>query len=234
MPHLVTIFAVFFACLPNLVLAQDERQAPTLSFNLGGALTTYKSKIVKSNDTSFTVGFQLGTWGGEDHTFGTGLSYETNTTNFEYGENETSSSIASTFQDIAFRYRLGFFYLGVVLSQSQFLVNRYDVEYLDMLGTGAGGNGGLVLVVGRRGRIFLDLTFVSTLNVKESLQSDDAAPAIGSRTDIFFGGTVGITRSALDFVVGLKQRTYSLEVAGESFAEVQTMTWLGLATQWLF
>lgn len=206
----------------------DDLRSPTIYLDIGSGLSTYKSKLVTSNDTGFTTGYTLGMNGSQNNYVGAQLRNDSNTTNFEYGVNDTNSKIISNFQDFVLLFRLGFFYLGAVFSQSQIKVNRYDVDYLDLLGTGYGGNVGFSFLLGKRASIFLDVVTASSGQVKESIQGTEVPTGIGSRTDIFAGGSIQLTKSLLDFTIGIKQRSYSLSVADESFNELLSTTWLGL------
>jgi hypothetical protein len=224
-----TFFLLVFLLFTQHLCAEDDVRAPTVFLELGGGLTTYKSKLVTSNDTSISTGYSLGLNGGADKNIGALLRNESNTTNFEYGVNGTTSQIQSNFQDFLLRYRLGFFYLGPVFSQTAFKVKRYGVAYLDTLGSGIGFNGGLMFIVARNSEIFLDYTSTSTSTVKDVVQSSTSKVGIGSRSEIYLGSKIPITRSVLNFFFGYKQRTYSISVSGQNSSELQTTTWVGLA-----
>ena len=89
------------------------------SFNLGFGFSTYKSKLVASNDTSNSTGYDFGIWGGDYKQMNMTLRTEMNSTNFAYAKVTTTSSVKTTLQDFIIRYRWRAFYLGLVISQLQ-------------------------------------------------------------------------------------------------------------------
>ncbi len=214
--------------------SEKDLRSPTLFLDLGGGFATYKSKLVKSNDTGVSTGYSLGMNGGDTFDVGASLRSESNTTAFEYGENNTTSSIQTTFQDLILGARYGFVYGGFTISQTQMKVKRYGVNYLDILGSGYGANVGMDFLIGRYGKIFLDTVFVATGQVKESVQDPSIKSAVGPRTDIYFGGMIPLTKSLLNMTFGYKMRTYSISVGGTSYAESQSVTWIGLSLNGYF
>ena len=211
------------------------RESPTIYLNLGGGITTYKSLAVKSNDTSFTVGYKIGAYAGREKNIGFFVNNESNATNFVYAENETKSKIETSFQDAAILYRWGVLELGPVFSDQSVAMTRQDELYLDHIGSGIGAHVGLLVNVSRDTSFFLEFTQVTISELKETIQDINTTPVTGgARSDIFLGGIIQITRSLLDMRIGYKQRTFVVTVGGESFEEVQTFTWIGLGLKGFF
>ena len=91
---------------------QFDRNAPTFFLETEAGLTTYKSKLVESNDTSFGVRYTFGINAGRSKNVGMLVRTETNSTTFELNE----SAISTTIQDLILRYHWGPAYIGVILN----------------------------------------------------------------------------------------------------------------------
>lgn len=231
---------LFCVCTSEQLFAQKSgrgglRESPTVFLNLGGGITTYKSLAVKSNDTSFTVGYKIGAYAGRDKNIGFFINNESNTTNFVYAENETKSKIETAFQDAAILYRWGVLELGPVFAQQSTAMTRQDELYLDHIGSGIGVHLGILVNVSKDTSFFMEYTQATISELKETIQDINTTPVTGgARSDIFLGGIIQITRSLLDMRIGYKQRTFVVTVAGESFEEVQTFTWIGIGVKGFF
>lgn len=213
----------------NKAVADKGQDVPTFAFNLGGGLTTYKSEVVQSNDTSFSFGYGLGVYGGRTNNFGMYFSNELNTTDFVYADSEQKSKIITSFQDTLIRYRWGPLYFGPAFTQMLMTTTRQDAEYLDFLATGIGFHTGLRIEFKRESIVFLEVLSANSSTTKEAIQDPLAVPvSVGTRTDIHMGGIIKLTRSLLDMQIGYKQRIYGVTVGGESFSETVTFTWIGL------
>jgi len=71
-----------------------------------------------------------------------------------------------------FIYRWEFIRFGLDLQSSHIVVNQYGVNYIDLLGTGYGGNVGFTFLIGKRAKFDLDVVTASTSQVKESIQAE--------------------------------------------------------------
>lgn len=206
-----------------------DKTSPSLFLNMGGGLLTHKSKLVTSNDTSTSVNYSFGISGGNNNSMSFLINNYTSTTVFELN----SSSITSAFQDTTIRVFWGMLYLGATFSQSSFIITATGETEIDIdaIGTGMGGNIGVEYDFGRSKMIFLDILFASTTTVKEVNSTDFE---IGPRTEISIGGKFPITRTLMNAQVGYTQRTYTLSYSGTSYAELNSITWLGLGFNWYF
>lgn len=218
------LFASAICALLFRASAYAGESSPTLFLDFGGGLTTHKSKFVESNDTSYSTNYSYGVHAGNDGQLTMLVSTSLDNTTFELN----SSTIANEFQDSILRYGLGPFYVGVSVSQTKMTITRTDEPAIDIdaIGTGYGGGIGGTFDVGREGSFFFDVATISTGVVKEIHESEFT---IGSRLDIAIGGSYAITRSLLNGLVGLRQRSYTLTSDGASYPEVVTTTWFGLA-----
>ena len=215
--------------------AEKGLDVPTFFFNLGGGLTTYKSEVVKSNDTSFSFGYGLGVFGGRTNSFGMYFGNELNTTDFVYADSEQKSKVVTSFQDTLIRYRWGPFYIGPAFTQMLMTTTRQDVEYLDFLATGIGFHTGLRINFKRESVVFLEVLSASSSATKEAVQDPTSTPvSVGARTDIHMGGIIKLTKNLLDLQIGYKQRTYAITVGSESFLETVTFTWIGFGLNMYF
>ena len=215
--------------------AEKGLDVPTFFFNLGGGLTTYKSEVVKSNDTSFSFGYGLGVYGGRTNSFGMYFSNELNTTNFVYADSEQKSKVVTSFQDTLIRYRWGPFYIGPAFTQMLMKTTRQDDEFLDFLASGIGFHTGLRINFKRESVVFLEVLSASSSATKEAVQDPTATPVTAStRTDIHMGGIIKLTKSLVDMQIGYKQRVYGVSVGSESFSETVTFTWIGFGLNLFF
>lgn len=217
---------VLFALRPGVLLGQ--RELPSLYLSTGIGLATYKSEAVESNDTNFTIGYSLGIRGGTENELSMSVSSESSSTNFKYAGSQAKSKIATTFQDTALSYHWGYIYFGLVFSHSEMTATNQDASYLDNIALATGFNGGTIIPVGKGSHIFIDFTQTSASATKDIVQGSTNAVKLGSRSDIFIGGIIKLTRSLLSTRIGYKQRTFAVSVSGKTFQEQQTMTWIGL------
>jgi len=95
-----------------------------------------------SNDTGITTHYELGFFGSATNSVGAKLRNDSNTTSFLYGPNSTTSKIANDFSRSVVYLSLEFIRFGLDLQSSHIVVNQYGVNYIDLLGTGYGGNVG--------------------------------------------------------------------------------------------
>ncbi len=204
------------------------QERPTFFINSEGGYTTYKSKLVDSNDTSVSVKYAFGVHAGRENNLGVLIKTETNTTSFALNE----SKIASSIQDSIVRYYWGPVYIGGIVNQMQTTVSTADNDsYIDALTLGYGVNAGMIFQVGKGNGIFLDVSSVSTNTVKEINQAD---LTVGPRTDIKIGGVIRITRKTFKGLIGYSQRTLSYSLDGTSYAEAISSTWLGISADFYF
>jgi hypothetical protein len=207
--------------VPNLFGAD---RIPTFFVNFGGGLTTHKSEFVESNDTSYSYEYSFGVHAGSEDQLTMFINTAIDKTDFALN----TSSIENEFQDSVLRYAFGPVYIGAIVSQTKMLISRVTdspIE-IDAIGTGFGGTLGGSFEFGREGGIFFDVASVTTSTVKEIHQEEFT---IGSRMDMTLGGTYAITRSLINGLVGLRQRSYGVSLGGTSSTETVTTTWFGFA-----
>lgn len=207
----------------GVLLAQSgsDDNTPVYRIEAGGGLSTVKSQAVQSNDTSIAIRVGMSVFGGPSKRVGARVYYDSSTTNFSLNDSQSTE----IFQDNVLLWRWGFVHAGVLLHTSQISLVREGAPLIEAFGTGFGGQGGLSAEVGRGNIALLEATFATTGNTQDVLQNE---VTIGSRLDIFVGGHIKLTRTSVDLVFGLRQRSYSLDIGGEGFAETSTATWLGL------
>ncbi|MCB9229534.1 MAG: hypothetical protein H6618_07980 [Deltaproteobacteria bacterium] len=222
---------------PDLIMARstDSGYLPSVRFDAGVGLMTYKSLAVASNDTSVTTGYRISAYAGTNKNIGFFIRQENNTTGFAYADSDLTSTVVTGFQDSALLYRWRFLSLGPVFVQRSMVITKRGEDYLDHLGTGIGGHVSLLFHINRDSRVFAEYTQASISSLKEVVQDSNVTTVTaGPRSDLFIGGMIQLTRSLLDLRIGYRQRTWSLSVDGESFNEVQTATWLGFGLRGFF
>jgi hypothetical protein len=215
------LIAGLHVLLPQVIIGAERE--PTLFITAGGGLTTHKSEFVSSNDTSYSYDYSFGVHAASDDQLTMSINTSADKTKFELN----SSSVENEFQDSILQYAFGPVFFGAIVSQTKMVVSRAtDVPVeIDAIGTGFGGLLGAKFPVGREGSVFFDVKSVTTSNVKEI---HDEEFTIGSRLDISIGATYAITRSLLDGMFGLRQRSYEVGLDGSASAETVTTTWFGL------
>ncbi len=245
------------ALMPCLLFAQhgwaDDQNTPSFFFNVGGGYAVYKSEMVQSNDTSTSVNYGFGVYGGNDKSVGMLLQREQGTYTFALN----GSSIITANQDVHLRYRYGPVYLGLVINSSQlevsappdadgdgFLDQNTDAEkYMKVSNTGMGINLGTNIQVTRAASVYIDISSVTTSLVQQSYIENaettangytEAEIAIGPRLDIDFGGSIALTKNWLTMNFGFKQSTMAVIVDSTSYAEQISSTYLGLRAGWSF
>jgi hypothetical protein len=215
---------VFWAVAGSLpAFAEKAREAPTFSFAAQGGFLTHKSELAASNDTGTGVGYGIGFHAGEEHQVGVFIKNESAAVIFELN----ASKVESSTQDVVIHYRLGSFYLGGAISALKVKATRGAAEAateIDAIGNGYGGNAGFAFRIGKNAAWFTDVLTGSYGETREANQLDFA---IKSAMTIDTGVNFFVTRELLDITAGFKQKTIGLSL-GESFAEVLTMTYLGL------
>ncbi len=204
-----------------------RKGVPAVDFQVDYGMSTYKSKLVASSNTSSSNGYSLGLWGGDNKNINMTFAVDSNKTSFEYAKVTTKSSISLGLQDVFFRYRLGPMYLGMVFSQSNFEAVKEDVDYLNGISLGSGFNLGFKVEIRRGNTLYLDFTNVSSSETKETKQTTSTA-TMGPRTELNIGGKIKLSRSLIDLIIGYKSRNYSITVGDTTYEESLTSTVLGL------
>jgi hypothetical protein len=229
--------------------AEDE-EAPTFFLQATGGYSVYKSEMVQSNDTSTTVGYGFGVYAGTQRNVGMMLRREQSAFSFALN----NSTIALEWQDVHLRYRWGPVSIGGVVSSSSWQVtappdadgdgfldqDTEAVDYLDITTTGYGLNVATTVPVGKRGRLTVDATYVTTSDVQAAEIKDDAGEtvertaALGPRMDTDFGGAVELSKGWLYGLMGFRYRTYQIIVDDTAYAEAHNSTYVGFQAGWTF
>ncbi len=236
------------ACAQVALADALENHIPTVFFGGTGGLTTYDSEMIKSQTSTTAVTYGFGTWAGGDRNIGIAVSIDTGSAAFETAE-VPSGSVTTTWQDTLLRYRYGPVYFGAVIGTTTWVAERLTdpvdlttevEEYLNFSASGYGGNIGLGIPAGRKGYVYVDVVSLTPSALQKSalegLGDEDATRevSVGSRLDIDLGGSFKLTKDMVDGVVGLKRRTVSVSVDGETFVELTTTTYLGFRLGWTF
>lgn len=196
----------------------DRTDTVYLLTNYG--LGTYKSKLVDSNDTMGVLTYGFGANAGQNKNLGIEYKVESQAVTFTVNK----SSLTSVWTSTIFKYRLWAFELGPVIGNIKMTANRAGTDILDIAGNGYGGYFGILMPMGHNSLGYFNVTSVATA---DPLDKEARTISLGSRMDIELGGRIGITRKALDFVIGYRQRTNSVTEGGASYSELQTSTFLG-------
>jgi hypothetical protein len=237
-----------------LLSAGEQAAAGVLTgFNVhaSGGLSTYKSKMLQSNDTGTTINYGLALHAGEERGMSMGLEREQST--FPFSLN--NASLALETQDVDVIYRWGPVYAGMMFTQAGWYAkapadangdklldqNSTAEEYLDILAPGYGARTGLRVAFSKRGAAYIDVRYATASKVQQATPKDASTGgivgtspalgrtvAVGPRMSVDFGASLPITRDLLSFIAGYRYRTYGLTVESESFAELHTSTYIGM------
>lgn len=191
---------------------------PTFYVNAAYGLATTKSKFIESNDTSTGLSYEVGGYAGKHGSIGFAYRTDTMETDFELN----SSSSLYTWKDTILRYRLGFLYMGAVFNTMNLTVNQQGTDRIDGLGTGIGGNLGLLFSVANRGYLFIDAITVPKTNIINEL---DTEVSIRGRLMTDLGAAFNLTRY-FDLVFGYRQQSFTLETDA-SYKEQYLLTYFG-------
>jgi hypothetical protein len=183
-------------------------------------LATYKSELLKANDTNGVVQYGLGFNAGENDRVGMQLRSDTTTVTFAI----PSSSLQTAWQDYIISARLSYFNLGFMLSSLKMTANDAGTDLFDLRGNGYGFYLNGVIPFDRRS--FAYLTIMST-SISDIVEKDEKPVTVGPRLDVDLGSSFAVTRKVLDFVVGYRRRTYSVTAESASGNELMTATYFG-------
>lgn len=196
-----------------------EGANPTFFFDVTGGSSTYKSELVGNNDTTTSFGYSIGGTAGANSNLGFFIRSDTIDAPFELN----SSQITTTWQDSGLKYRMGFFYLGLVLSSVETTINDEGTNLIDAGGTGTGGTTGLQFSIGKTAVMYLDITSVTIAKTRNEL---DQTTAIGARQDVDIGAYIDLSKKSFDYMLGYKQRTVTV-TTDASYTDTITTTYVG-------
>lgn len=220
--NLLLLYSLFF-CIPDSLWAREvglKGANPSFFLDITFGFSTYKSKMVDSNDTSTGLTYKLGGCSGNKRQFCLFHITDTTTTSFELN----TSKIVSQWQDTNLRYYWNYIYIGPVFTDLNLQVTQSGTEFIDGAGTGVGGNLGFIFPMSKVGVFYIDVVSTSIAKMKNSLTQEVTAVA---RQDIDIGAQIDITSELLDFILGYKQRTIATS-AGTSYADSYLITYFGL------
>ena len=237
--HLLRVGATVMACLTWIALGAGalatkawanrmDESNPTFNLDFTfGLSSTYKSKYADMNDTGSDTMYSLGGNAGQERNLGFMVRTDTQDTTFKIND----SKIKTVWQDSVLRYSIGVFYLGVNFSQINLVASKAGTKTIDAAGSGTGGNLGINYDFDKNsGLFYLDVT---TATVATMRNSETLVVKGGSRTDIDLGLGYHITKESFVFLLGYKQRTFTLS-ADTSYAEAMMTTYIGLRTALYF
>ena len=134
-----------------------------------------------------------------------------------------NSSMKISWQDSGIMYRLSYFYIGIITSTVDALINVTGTDLVDAGGAGMGGGIGFLIPVSKRAIFFLDIASVTISKTRNSLTQETS---IGARQDIDLGATIDLTKKAFDYMIGYKQRTVTI-TTDTAYKDEITSTYFG-------
>lgn len=217
---LTQLFSLLSASFASQAFAGDEQ---TVYLDVRYGLSTIKSELLESNETSSSVGYGVGANAGAERNFGVKLWRESMSTKFLLNETQFDA----TWQDLSFTYSWGWMALGgMVVSLDAAAKDAAGESIFTAVASGYGGIFSLDIPV-QKGFFFTEARFATYSTITEK---DEKTLTIGPRMDISFGGKLPLTKRNLDMVFGYRQRTYPISLEGTSASEWVADTFLGF--QW--
>jgi hypothetical protein len=183
-------------------------------------LATYKSLLVKSNDTMGVVTYGIGANAGQNKDLGIEYRVESESVTFALN----TSSIVSSWTSTIIKYRMWAFELGPVIGRGTVKATREGTEIMDVVSSGYGGYFGTLIPIGKRSLIYFNGMSVANSTV---MDRKERTVALGSRLDLEIGTRIALTRKSLSYVMGYRRRSNSITEGGTAFNELQTSTFLG-------
>ena len=215
------LLAALAASTPSVAFSDDfGRSLKTIYLEADYGLSTYKSKLIDGNDTGTITTYTIGANVGAEKPVAIVIRSDQSDIKFLLNESEISSS----WRDTIIRYRWGYVYLGGILGQTTWDVKSAGTDLFAGTGSGYGGNFGASFPIGSRNLFSVD---VSSLTASTFVEKNEKEVKMGARTDINLVGNIGITRDAVDLIVGYRQRSHSVSYLGTSYAEIHTATFFG-------
>jgi hypothetical protein len=247
----------FILAMSSMARTAFAGSQSSISTKAAFGLATYKSKMLQSNDTGFTIGYGFRVSSGGDQGVDMGLEREQSAFTFALN----NSTLALQLQDVDLTYRWGSVYLGLMFVSGSWYAkapadangdgyldnNATAQEYLDTTDTGYGLRTGLAIPIAKHNSIYTDVRYGTITKIEQATPKDSSTAgvtgtspalgrtvAMGPRMAIDIGTSIALTRDVLSFVSGYKYRTYKVTIEGQSFSELHTSTYLGLQADWSF
>lgn len=216
------------ALIPTALQGKGNQSIPTLYVSADGGMSTYKSKLVASNDTSTATRYSMGLYAGLDKVIGFAIRTDSQSTNFELND----STVTMSWQETFLKYRIGNLSTGAIISLATMTAeSTANSQSFDLTGSGYGAFIHYFYPFGRLGKLNLEVDSVTISSIQESNQVD---VTLGQRLDIDFGASFSLTKKdLLELVVGYRTRSFSV-TTNSSYAEQIATTYLGLSTVFLF
>jgi hypothetical protein len=216
------LFCAACCLVTTKLMAQGKGDIATLTTHFDFGPSTYKSALLESNDTSYTMRYGGTVLAGETKSLEFAIFRDSNTTAFLLNE----ASMASSWQDTHLRYRWAYGYCGFVLSSASLVAQSAgETEVFDITASGYGVSFGFNMPFAKRGMVALDAAYVVPTKLVEVNQVD---VSIGSRMDLDMNISYGLTRQFLSLILGYRTRSLGITL-NEAFAEGISTTYLGLS-----
>lgn len=230
--YLVKLLAFLMVVLGwdwSIVLAKssDNNGRATLAIEVGGGFTTYKSKIVESNDTSTTTGYRLLIHGGSTNSVA--AIYENNTVATAFELN--ASAVTINYQDFQFRRYWGPAFIGPIFSTTSALINKEGTDLTDAMSSGIGGIFGVETLFSRSYLAYLNYRTINGTIGKDQLQTTFL---VSNRTDLRIGAQLRQKGSWWYTDLGIRYTNFTVTIDGTSFAEFNLTSWVGLGASATF
>lgn len=198
-----------------------DKQTMTTYVRADVGFNTYDSKTIDSKETKSTNTYSAGVFAGERRNFGMVFSSNENSVPFSLND----SRVTSAFRDVKAKARLGWAYPTVAASLAEIKVEKADTTLANVSSSGTGAGLGVELPLHEKIVVFGEGMTYRSMNNRDITGND---MKIGPRTEIDAGASVDLTERMLDFLVGYRVRSYSLEANDVTSKEGEAGAYVGL------
>ena len=208
----------------DLYGAKDEPPTAFGEFDFG--MTTYKSELVQSNDTTNAIRYSLGAFVGEEKVISVAMTTETLATTFLL--NDAISEMSST--NIILSYHMWNMSVGAIINSGSQTATTSSGTLFNLTSSGFGFQEGVRLPFGK-GSEFVGK--VSSVATSEVIEVSGATVTLGPSMEIDIGASFDVTRNLIDLIVGYRMNSYIVTTDAD-YAESISSTYFGLGVDLMF
>jgi hypothetical protein len=197
------------------------KEAQTLYLSAETGPTTFESEAAGSKETQMTTSYAMGAWAGEGRQVGA----EVRTSDAEVPFSLNDASMKTSFRDVRFMVRLGWFTPFATAGLSEVDVKAADTSTVSLYGTGIGG--GLAIGVPLHEMLVVQAEGSTTQSAKAYDKLNQTAE-LGRRDEADAHLSFDVTDRMVDLLVGYKVRRYELDTGEQKFNEQSQGAYAGL------
>jgi len=219
---LVTLIGILHA---SLAMSQSgnglDKRTPNAYFNVESESLAHKSDTIGGTDFGVRFAWNVGAWTGKSKNFGLGIHQDIS--NMTYSQ--VDGTLTTAWTDFSMQYRLWWFYPKLAFGSCTFISELNGVTTVDALCTTAGGGLGIRIPIGP---LVIANADVSMMNPTVTKDASGNNAAVGSRLDFTAGALLYPKAEWIEIAMGVRYRSFSVDVNGSTFKEVVAGAYVGL------